>query len=229
MTTSKRREYRQETVRSVHPQIRLASIEVRETGGTDADDTTREVGGYASVTEELYWLRDYFGPYQEQIAADAFDKTLATTPDVKLTINHDGLGLARTVADPPTLTLAADSTGLRYDAEVDTRNSQAADMMVEMERGTVSEASFMFRIIEGNWNNDFDIYTIQEVDLHRGDVSVVMYGANPLASSEITRHMRAWPTRTPDQAAATVPEGSRVGVVRSLDLHSEWFALEALL
>jgi hypothetical protein len=39
--------------------------------------------------------------------------------------------------------------------------------------------SFRFMITAGRWSDDFTTYTIQRFDIHRGDVSIVGYGANP--------------------------------------------------
>ncbi len=42
--------------------------------------------------------------------------------------------------------------------------------------------SFAFRIVRGEWSPDYTQYRILEVDLDRGDVSAVNYGANPNTS-----------------------------------------------
>jgi hypothetical protein len=39
--------------------------------------------------------------------------------------------------------------------------------------------SFRFTIEAGRWNDEFTQYTIQRVNIHRGDVSIVGYGASP--------------------------------------------------
>jgi hypothetical protein len=41
--------------------------------------------------------------------------------------------------------------------------------------------SFAFMLADGagRWNEDFTEFRISEVDIHRGDVSAVNYGANP--------------------------------------------------
>jgi hypothetical protein len=43
----------------------------------------------------------------------------------------------------------------------------------------VTEQSFMFQINDGEWNDDFTQFRINEVDMDRGDVGPVTYGANP--------------------------------------------------
>jgi hypothetical protein len=42
--------------------------------------------------------------------------------------------------------------------------------------------SFAFRVTRQQWSPDYDQRDILEVDLHRGDVSVVNFGANPATS-----------------------------------------------
>jgi hypothetical protein len=51
--------------------------------------------------------------------------------------------------------------------------------MSGVRRGDLSEMSFAFRIIRGTWSPDYTAYRIEQVDMNRGDVSIVNYGANP--------------------------------------------------
>ena len=44
--------------------------------------------------------------------------------------------------------------------------------------------SFAFLLEEGWWSDDFTTFRISKLDIHRGDVSVVNYGANPYTSIE---------------------------------------------
>jgi hypothetical protein len=48
-----------------------------------------------------------------------------------------------------------------------------------MERGDLDEMSFAFRVVRQDWAPDWSQRDIREVDLNKGDVSVVNYGANP--------------------------------------------------
>ena len=107
----------------------IAGLQARAAADDGDGDTAHEriVTGYASVTEEPYEMADMFGPYSEIVDADAFARTLGQDPDVVLTINHSGLGLARTKAG--TLSLTADDTGLKFTAAVDVRESDAADLV----------------------------------------------------------------------------------------------------
>lgn len=159
-------------------------FEVRAKGGTPT------VAGYASVTETPYEMWDMFGPYTEVVALDAFDATLAADPLVEFTVNHGaGGGLPMAHTRNRTLELDAvhdgDTTGLRYEATVDQSRGDVADMLKAMERGDLAEASFKFRIVRGLWSPDWMQYRIEEIDIDRGDVSAVNFGANPHASSGI--------------------------------------------
>jgi HK97 family phage prohead protease len=156
----------------------LHGVEVREDpapepGGRDG----LNFRGYASVTETAYDMFDMFGPYTETIARGAFDQTLTDGADVAFLLNHGGMTLARTASG--TLRLSADDIGLLVDADLDPANSTVADMASGLTRGDLSELSFAFRIVRGTWDPGYTAYRIEQVDMHRGDVSVVNYGANP--------------------------------------------------
>lgn len=150
---------------------------------TDMRDQPDPVDGtvgfrtYASVTEHAYDMWDMFGPYTEEIAGTAFDVTLAADPDVAFLLNHGGMTLARTASG--TLTLGADATGFWYEPRLDPQNSIVRDVMSGVRRGDLNESSFAFRIIRGTWSPDWTAYRIEQVDIDRGDVSVVNFGANP--------------------------------------------------
>jgi L-ascorbate metabolism protein UlaG (beta-lactamase superfamily) len=57
--------------------------------------------------------------------------------------------------------------------------------------------SFAFRIESGQWSPDYTEYRINRYDIHRGDVAIVGYGANPAT------------TATMRQPAAAAPANSR--------------------
>jgi HK97 family phage prohead protease len=151
----------------------LHDVEVRAA----ADGAPLNFRGYASVTEHAYDMWDMFGPYTETIARGAFGPTLADGADVAFLLNHGGMTLARTTSG--TLRLAEDDTGLLVDADLDEANSVVRDMASGLRRGDLSEMSFAFRIVRGTWSPDYTAYRIEQVDMQRGDVSVVNYGANP--------------------------------------------------
>ena len=133
--------------------------------------------GYASVTDAPYEMQDMFGDYTENIRAGAFAKTLADGADVPFKVNHEGITLARTKSG--TMQLAEDSTGLHVEAQLDPSSPAVQTLRSAMERGDLDEMSFGFRVIRQEWSPDWLQRDISEVSLHKGDVSVVNYGANP--------------------------------------------------
>ncbi|MGY1498546.1 HK97 family phage prohead protease [Streptomyces sp. QTS52] len=152
-------------------------LEVRAKKGTPSVST---IEGYASVTEAPFEMWDWLGPYTEVVRTGAFAKTLGENPQVQLLLNHAGLAMAYTKAG--TLRLSEDTTGLRMEADVTTTRSDVGDMLAALDDGSVDEMSFAFRVTRQMWSPDFDQRDILEVDLHRGDVSVVNFGANPSTS-----------------------------------------------
>lgn len=134
--------------------------------------------GVASTVEQPYQMYDMFGPYNEVISKTAFDHTLSQQPDVAYLLNHTGMTMART--SNGTLSLAANpDTGLETEALVNPQRSDVSDMLTAIGDGDVNEMSFAFTIDDGVWNDDMSEYRIHRVNLHRGDVSAVNFGANP--------------------------------------------------
>jgi HK97 family phage prohead protease len=150
----------------------LTDVEVRE-----ADDGVVSFAGYATVFNRNYEVYDAYGMFQERIASAAFDRTLREEPDVVLVINHAGLPLARTKSG--TLRLEPDAIGLRVFAELDSEDPDVRALLPKMRRGDVDEMSFAFRVVDDVWTDDYSEREITQVNLHRGDVSVVTFGANP--------------------------------------------------
>jgi HK97 family phage prohead protease len=142
-----------------------------------ADDGTWSFRAYASVVETPYDMWDMFGPYTEELASSAFDATLQADPDVAFLLNHGGMTLARTRSG--TLQLGTDDTGLWYEPRLDTGVQAVRDLRSGITRGDLTECSFAFRITRGEWSPDYSAYRITGVDIDRGDVSIVNYGANP--------------------------------------------------
>ena len=151
----------------------ISNVEVREAG--DGQPVT--FAGYASVFNHDYEVYDAFGAFTERLAPGAFTRTLTEDPDVMLLVNHQGLPLARTKSG--TLRLTQDNIGLRVEAQLDPSDPDVQAVLPKMRRGDVDEMSFAFRVNEQAWSEDYTDRTITEVNLARGDVSIVSYGANP--------------------------------------------------
>lgn len=146
-----------------------------------SDDGGITLDGYASVFEAEYEM--YGGPpygWTEIVDGGAFDKTLREKPDVQLLVNHGGVPLARTKSG--TLRLGADKTGLRVEAPLEPRSVAVQELVLAMDRGDIDEMSFAFRVVRQEWDEEYTHRRLLEVSIHRGDVSVVNYGANPATS-----------------------------------------------
>ncbi|NEA61355.1 HK97 family phage prohead protease [Streptomyces sp. SID12488] len=173
---SQRRSAEQSGSRAVM-RARLSGVQLRE---ADGDGGTLEFLGHATVYEQAYEMWDYFGPYTEIVTEGAGSESLARADlDVPLVLGHDQLRrMARTTTG--TLLLAEDGTGLSVHAPaLDPADYDVAYIAPKLRAGLVDEMSFAFRIESGQWSPDYTEYRINRYDIHRGDVAIVGYGANP--------------------------------------------------
>ena len=152
--------------------------------------------GYASITEFEYPMLTKDGSFpgwRETITAGAFKRTLRNKADVVFKINHGGIALARTAHNgkPGTMKLAEDETGLHTLATLDRRVQAVADLELLSSDHVIDEMSFAFWIEKEEWFDDDGepsdwmngtVRHITEVNLNKGDVSAVNYGANPATS-----------------------------------------------
>jgi Escherichia/Staphylococcus phage prohead protease len=155
-----------------------------------------EFVGHASVVERGYEMFDWYGPYTEIVSAGAFDATLARGDlDVPLVLGHDQMRrLARTTNG--TLKLSMDETGLLVEADqLDPDDYDVAYIAPKLRSGLIDEMSFAFRIDSGQWSPDYSEYRIDKVEIHRGDVAIVGYGASPHTDSGL----RSTPKPTQDK------------------------------
>jgi HK97 family phage prohead protease len=178
--------------------------------------------GHASVVNTPYEMWDTFGPYMEVIDGDAFTRTLASSPDVAFLVNHKGVTMARTTND--SLRLSMDSVGLAVEAWLNPKRQDVSDLVVAIQDRDVTEMSFAFMLGEdgGIWTNDMQVFRIQDLDLDRGDVSAVNYGANPYTdvaarSREILADLDH------------LPAGAARAAVARLQLRSDIATIEARL
>lgn len=142
--------------------------------------------GYASTYEQPYEMYDMFGPYTEVVTAGAASDSLNRADlDVPLVLQHESLRrIARTTNG--TLTLSEDDHGLHVDApQLDPADVDVAYIAPKIRSGLIDEMSFMFRITSGLWSPDWSEYRINAFEIHRGDVAIVGYGANPHTSGEL--------------------------------------------
>lgn len=152
------------------------------------------VRGLASVYNYEYPV--YGGPeaggWYERVANTAFDQTLSENPDVVFLANHVGLPMARTKSG--TLNLSAEKKGLGARSTLDPRDTEASNLLVKMDRGDVDEMSFAFRTVKQEWQahkkypqDEMSLRTLLELNLHRGDVSAVTFGASDATHIKVER------------------------------------------
>lgn len=170
-----------------HRAIPIERVNLRDDSG---DDNVLNLEGYASTFEpyDMYGGPDC-GGWIERLDTGAFEKTLREKPDLHLLINHAGMPLARTKSG--TLQLSTDEHGLKVTAQLDKRDPEVQALGIKMARGDMDEMSFAFRVKGQKWESlpEFEepeaLRTITEVSLHKGDVSVVNWGANPTTHAEV--------------------------------------------
>lgn len=174
-----------------------AAIELRAKG----EPAGLTFDGLAAATERGYEMWDTWGPYTEIVSAGAFAESLARADlDVPLVLGHDQLRrIARTTTG--TLQLEETDEGLRVLAELDPADADVAYIAPKLRAGLIDEMSFAFRIKAGQWSPDYSEFRINVAEVHRGDVAIVGFGANPFTQSGL----RAAP-ETPRQRAAAAPE-----------------------
>jgi HK97 family phage prohead protease len=146
----------------------------------------REFRGMATVYERGYEMWDMFGPYTELVSAGAGAESLKRADlDVPLVLQHQDLRrIARTTNG--SLILAELDEGLDVRApELDERDHDVAYIVPKVEAGLVDEMSFKVRIVSGQWSPDYTEYRINSYDIHRGDVAICGYGANPATSATV--------------------------------------------
>lgn len=166
----------------------LSGFELREqpdgSGGSRLTFT-----GYACVTESPYPVRDALGEYQETVSRTAFDKTLADGADVSFLVNHEGVSMARTRSG--SLRLASDSRGLHVEARLNPARPDVQIARAAIDDGELNEMSFAFKAIRQKWDDDYTDRRLDEVSLHRGDVSIVNYGMNPATAGSVNLRSQA--------------------------------------
>lgn len=158
----------------------MTGREVRTFGMNDFElresaDGTLRFRGVASVTETAYDM----GFYSERIRSGAFQRTLKANPDVQLLINHEGMPIGRTGRN---MTLTETKRGLEVDAQLNPKLPRVDELRLTANDGLIDQMSFGFRVLDQSWDEDFENREITEVNIDRGDVSVVNQGANPATS-----------------------------------------------
>jgi HK97 family phage prohead protease len=156
-------------------QRRTMAAELRTAGDEFA------LTGYAATFNSL---SKNLGGFREQIAPNAFKRSLASKPDVKCLFNHapDNV-LGRTKSG--TLELSTDSHGLKFRCQLDKNSQYHKDIYSAVKRGDIDECSFAFTLPTGGqtWTDSIDSETNEKISLRTItdadliDVSVVTYPA----------------------------------------------------
>lgn len=152
----------------------------RAAPGLSPDVMTSEwvhLSGVASVTDIPYEMWDFYGPYTERVAKDAFSASLQRQPDVAFLVNHEGLSMARTRAG--SLQLSVQPEGLSVETWLNPLRSDVNNLIIALRDVCIDQMSFAAMLVDGQWSSDFTEFTLTELDLHAGDVSAVNFGANP--------------------------------------------------
>lgn len=164
--------------RSLVGQTRSLTVNITRAAGAAADASGIEVAGltvtgHAAVFDSVSQDMGFF----EKVARGAFRKALKRGDDVRFLINHEGLPLARTTNG--TLTLAEDPVGLNVVADL-ADITASRELVTLIERGDVTQMSFMFTIAKEEWtlgaDGEPDIVTITEIG-NMYDVSAVTFPA----------------------------------------------------
>lgn len=170
--------------------VAKADMRLQAVGGEQP--TAWEFRGVASAYEREYEMWDQYGPYVEVVSAGGGERSLRRPDlDVPLVLDHSSLRrIARTTNG--SLHLSETDSGLQVLApELDAADVDVAYIVPKILSDLVDEMSFRFMIESGVWSADFTTYRIQAYELHRGDVTIIGYGANPHTSTTVRRRDNA--------------------------------------
>lgn len=172
-----------ESLRGVPERINMTlggcNVEMRAkasgTGGTKF-----QFDGYASVFDHPFDMWDYWGDqFTEVINQGAFTRTLANKCDVPFLIGHDSAGFSLARTKSGTMELGQDTHGLWVHVpDLDGSLEMVRQLASAVERGDMDEMSCAFVALQQAWSPDWMQRNLIEMDLHKGDVSVVVFGAN---------------------------------------------------
>ena len=83
-----------------------------------------------------------------------------------------------------TLEIGEDDKGFWGLADVNLQRSDVNNAYLALQDGDIRETSFAFRARRQEWNEDYTVRRVLEVEMNRGDLSLVTHGANPYGSAE---------------------------------------------
>lgn len=165
-------------------EARIATgFEVRR---ADAVGHLAEFRGYASVTGVPYDVAGGpdMGGWVETMAAGAFKRDLGRASNRALLYHHDNSKVLATTR-AGSLTMEEDSVGLLVTAQLDTRVGWIADLVQQVEAGTIDEMSIGFYAKGSEWSPDYNERTITAVQLL--EATITWAGANGATVAAIER------------------------------------------
>ena len=127
---------------------------------------------------------------QRRNNAGMFGRSLGQNPDIALRVNHE-TALARTQAG--TLKVWETQDGLMFEGDVNTRTQAGNDIVQNMRDGLVTQGSVMYWPVEmETWEDVSEEKTIVYQDIRqgkidKGDVSLVIWGANPQCQTTLAQ------------------------------------------
>lgn len=158
--------------------LALPGLEVRGLKGSGV-----EITGMPIVYDQPYTVRDGWGEFEETMRPGVVSGVISRC-DCRFLYNHDGMPLARTTSG--TMQLIDTPTGLSFVAKLDKRQALAADLLIAIERGDVSQMSCGFIVdpTGDEWSADSTQRSIYRfADLL--DVSAVCFPASPTTSIQL--------------------------------------------
>jgi HK97 family phage prohead protease len=156
-----------------------AGVEMRaKANGTGG--TSFQFNGYAAVFDHPFQMWDFWGDeFTEIVNQGAFTRTLANGCDVPFLIGHNDAGIPMARTKSGTMTLGQDSHGLWVNVPgMDGSRDDVRALASAVERGDMDEMSCAFIALGQQWSPDYMQRNMTEMDLHKGDVSAVVFGAN---------------------------------------------------
>lgn len=196
--------------------VRESGLLFRDLNLEGGKGSTVEIDGIPIVYNTDYSVRDMFGEFSERMSPGVAAAILPNA-DVRFLIDHDPSKLlARTISG--TLQLQDSTDGLTMKATVDTRDTDAKNLAIRIERGDISQMSCGFIVADDEWNDDMDQRTIHRfADLL--DVSAVTYPASPTTSiamaQRTARRLPAEAQALLERAAIELRAWEQIGVDRS--------------
>jgi len=159
--------------------------------------------GVASVYNQQYDS----GWFVETVKPGAFNKVLASDPDVRCLFNHEPDNLLGRTKNQ-TLRLEDSASGLRYECDTDPNTTIGRDVQAMVGRGDLDGCSFSFSVSKQAWREEKDasgnmiLYRdIEEFD-EIGDVGPVTF---PAYAGTSVGERSLWPDGVPAEIRSRVP------------------------